>query len=80
MAYCTVLTVAGMHAVHAVRAVQTALGGLPGVLSAETERGTVRVEHDATVDGEALRAAVQAAGFEVTRLAEDRRRRLPTLD
>lgn len=80
MAYTTLLTIAGMHAVHAVRAVQTALGGVPGVLAVDAERGTVRVAHDATVEAAALRAAVETAGFTVTRVAEDRRRRLPTLD
>lgn len=60
------LTIPGMTAVHATRAVFTALGGVPGVAAADVSRGVATVEHDPSVTGEMLRAAVEAAGFEVT--------------
>ncbi|HJU91120.1 MAG TPA: heavy-metal-associated domain-containing protein [Gemmatimonadaceae bacterium] len=73
----TRLTISGMHAVHAVRAVQTALGGLPGVITADVRMGEAVVEHGDEVTPDALRDAVSVAGFDVTALtAEPRRLRL----
>lgn len=73
------LQIAGMHAVHAVRAVETALGGLPGVTAVESQRGEARVSHDGGLEDADLCAAVEAAGFTVTRVVAAPRR-LPTLE
>jgi copper chaperone CopZ len=80
MARRYVLRIAGMHAVHASRAVETALGGLPGVLAVEATLGEASVLHDGSVGPTALRGAVEAAGFTVTDVVEDRRQRLPLIE
>ena len=55
----------GLVAVHAVRAVWTALGAVPGVVSAEvTMQGAVR-EVEGELDRAALDAALDAAGVTV---------------
>ena len=74
----SILTIAGMVAVHAKRAVYTALSGVPGVRSAEVEIGRAVVEHDASVSGDDLIAAVALAGCEVTSVKIERR--LPLTD
>jgi copper chaperone CopZ len=73
----TVLTIAGMRSVHCTRAVYTALGGVPGVRTADVTMGRATVEHDAAATPEAMREAVALVGYEVT--AAERSRVLPTL-
>jgi copper chaperone CopZ len=59
------LLITGMVAVHARHAVYTALGGLPGVRSAEVELGRAVVTHDGTVTEPVMRDALAAVGFEL---------------
>jgi copper chaperone len=63
----TVITVKGMTCGHCVSAVQQEIGALPGVTEVEVEldTGTVRVTADPPPDAAALRAAVDAAGYEM---------------
>jgi copper chaperone len=63
----TVITVKGMTCGHCVSAVQQEIGALPGVTGVEVEldTGTVRVTADPAPDAAALRAAVDAAGYEI---------------
>ena len=56
----------GMTAVHARHAVFTALAAVPGLRTAEVERGRAVLEGDGPLDDAAVRAAVAAAGFDVT--------------
>ena len=72
------LTISGMLAVHARHAVFTALSGVEGILRAEVELGRAVVEHDGRAGEATLRAAVAAAGFEVSAVRE-LPRALPTL-
>lgn len=69
----TTLTIRHMHAIHAVRAVYTALSGLDGIARADVALGRAVVEHDERVTRAALEAAVEAAGFEVENVVEERR-------
>lgn len=70
----TTLRIRGMLAVHASRAVFTALSGVEGILSAEVELGRAVIEHDGRATPARLREAVEAAGFEVEEVLEERRR------
>ena len=70
----TTLRIGGMLAVHAKRAVFTALSGVEGIRSAEVELGRAVVEHDGRATSQLLREAVEAAGFEVEEIVEERRR------
>ena len=70
----TTLRIRGMLAVHAKRAVFTALSGVEGIRSAEVELGRAVVEHDGRATPPLLREAVEAAGFEVVEVVEERRR------
>ena len=70
----TRLTIRGMNAVHAVRAVYTSLTGVEGIVRAEVRLGWAEVEHDGRATEAALREAIEAAGFEVLRCEEERRR------
>ena len=72
------LTIKGMTSVHGARAIYTALAGVEGVLLADVGRGIATVEHDGTVTDEALRAAIDIAGFEVLDIRAERRT-LPVL-
>jgi hypothetical protein len=55
----------GLVAVHAVRAVWTALGAVPGLLSAEVTMQGAVLELDGELDRAALDAALDAAGVSV---------------
>lgn len=55
----------GLVAVHAVRAVWTALGAVPGVLSAEVTMQGAVLEVEGALDRTALDAALDAAGVSV---------------
>jgi copper chaperone len=63
----TVIAVKGMTCGHCVSAVQKEIGSLPGVTGVEVEldTGTVRIIADPPPDAAALRAAVDAAGYEI---------------
>lgn len=58
----------GLVAVHAVRAVWTALGAVPGVLSADVTMQGAVLEVDGPLDRAALDAALDAAGVSVREL------------
>jgi copper chaperone len=62
-----VIKVSGMSCEHCVRAVQAEIGGLPGVTDVDVNlaAGEVRVTGEPVPDDEALRAAVDAAGYEM---------------
>ena len=70
----TTLRIRGMLAVHAKRAVFTALSGVEGITAAEVELGRAVIEHDGRATSPLLRQAVEAAGFEVEEVVEERRR------
>lgn len=53
----------GMLAVHARHAVFTALGALPGVVSAEVELGRAVIECEVVPENTLLRATIADAGF-----------------
>ena len=72
------LDIAGMVAVHSVRAVYTALGGVPGVLTADVSMGHATIVHDGTAKREAVAEAVALVGCELTGWRE-RRGGLPTV-
>jgi copper chaperone CopZ len=72
------LDIAGMVAVHSVRAVYTALGGVPGVLTADVTMGHAAIVHDGTATREAVAEAVALVGCELTGWRE-RRGGLPTV-
>lgn len=60
--------VQGMTCDHCVRAVTSELQGLPGVQGVDVElaSGAVRVTSVAPLDPEAVRAAIDEAGYELT--------------
>ena len=66
------LTIEGMTSVHAARAIFTALAGVEGVALADVGRGIATVEHDGTVTDDALRQAVEIAGFGVSAIRSSR--------
>ena len=72
------LTIDGMTAVHAVRAVFTALSGVEGIIRADVAMGRATVEHDGRATAEAMRQAVEIAGYELIGI-EESRRKLPLL-
>lgn len=61
-------TVKGMTCGHCVGAVTTELTSLPGVTRVDVDlsSGQVRVASDAPLDDDAVRAAVEEAGYEVS--------------
>jgi copper chaperone CopZ len=60
-------TVVGMTCGHCVTAVTEEVSGLPGVtdVSVDLDSGGLTVTGDAPVDDDAVRAAVEEAGYEV---------------
>jgi copper chaperone CopZ len=60
------VTIEGMIAVHAKHAVFTALAAVDGITHADVELGRAVLEHDGRATEVAIRAAVAAAGFEVS--------------
>jgi copper chaperone len=62
-----VIRVSGMSCEHCSRAVRAELGGLPGVTDVEVDlaSGEVRIVAEPVPDDAALRAAVDAAGYEM---------------
>ena len=62
-----VLKIEGMSCQHCVMRVKKAISQLPGVTGSEVEIGNVKVTYDeAKVQEEALRKAVEEAGYKVT--------------
>jgi copper ion binding protein len=61
----TVLSVEGMSCQHCVKAVSDALGALSGVekVKVDLKKGEAKVKHDVSVNVQALKDAVAAAGF-----------------
>lgn len=55
----------GLLSVHAVRAVRTALGGVPGVLTAHVSLAGAELEADRPVTEEELATALEPAGVTV---------------
>jgi copper chaperone len=74
----TSLKISGMTCAHCTRAVFTALSGVPGIARADVRVGTAEVEHDGTVTLDALKQAVETAGYSVMD-ADENRRVLPQL-
>lgn len=74
----TRLRIDGMSCQHCVNAVFTALTPVPGITSADVSIGAAVVDHDGRATFEALRDAIEVAGYTVT-LANEERRRLPVL-
>jgi copper chaperone len=67
MSITATYTVTGMTCGHCVSAVTEEVGALPGVTEVEVDlaSGGVTVTSDRPVDDEAVRAAVEEAGYEV---------------
>jgi copper chaperone CopZ len=63
-----------LPSVHAVRAVYTALQGIESIVQAHVSRKGAVIEHDGDATPERLRQAVQAAGYDVVEVIEERRR------
>jgi copper chaperone CopZ len=63
----TVLKIEGMSCDHCVKHVKEALEGTPGVTSAKVnlKDGTAEVEHGGGARLEAMKAAVEEAGYEI---------------
>jgi copper ion binding protein len=61
-------SVTGMTCDHCVRAVTTEVGRVPGVssVSVDLEAGRVTLVSEEPIDRDAVRAAVEEAGFELT--------------
>lgn len=74
----TTLKISGMTCAHCTRAVFTALSGVAGIARADVKVGTAEVEHDGTVTLDALKQAVETAGYSVIQ-ADENRRVLPQL-
>ncbi|MES2525364.1 MAG: hypothetical protein V4617_21920 [Gemmatimonadota bacterium] len=70
----------GLVAVHAVRAVWTALGAVPGIVSAEVTMAGALLVVEGALDRDALDAALDAAGVRIVSLTVEQRRVLPLAD
>ena len=70
----THLTITGMLSVHSSRAILTALNTVAGISRADVSLGRATIEHDGRATADALRAAVELAGYEVSAIEEERRR------
>jgi copper ion binding protein len=60
-------TVTGMTCAHCAKAVTEEISRLPGVslVDVDVARGTAQVTSDAPLDGGAVRAAVEEAGYQL---------------
>ena len=70
----TTIHVDGMRSVHCVRAVFTALNAVDGIASAEVSMGRAVLEHDGRASAAEVTAAVEALGYSVREVSEQRRR------
>jgi len=52
----------------------TALNTVAGILRADVSIGRATIEHDGRATADALRAAVELAGYQVAAIEEERRR------
>ncbi|HEX5595729.1 MAG TPA: heavy-metal-associated domain-containing protein [Micromonosporaceae bacterium] len=61
-------TVSGMTCGHCVNAVNSEVGELPGVTDVQVDlgNGTVTVTSETPLDDDAVRAAIDEAGYELT--------------
>lgn len=77
------LELSGLLAVHAVRAVHTALGGVPGVHTAQVSMTGAELEmsgpYDAATLSRDVRIALEPIGIQLTSITERQDRRLPLL-
>jgi copper chaperone len=69
----TTATISGMSCVHCVRAVFTALAGVEGIKRADVSIGQAIIEHDGTATDDAIRKAVEVAGYTVEDFTDNRR-------
>lgn len=69
----TTLRISGMSCAHCTRAVFTALAGVPGITRADVKVGSAEIEHDGTVTLDALKQAIETAGYSVVDSTENRR-------
>ena len=73
----TTATIAAMRSEYAKQAVFTSLTPLEGILRVElasgVDAGTLVIEHDGRITADALRAAIEVAGYTVANIDEDRR-------
>jgi len=74
----TTVRISGMTCAHCTRAVFTALSGVPGIARADVKVGSAVIDHDGSVTLDALRQAIEAAGYTVAD-ADENRRALPQL-
>ena len=74
----TTLRLSGMTCAHCARAVFTALSGVPGIARADVKVGAAVIEHDGTVTLDALKEAIETAGYRIV-AADENRRALPQL-
>lgn len=70
----TTLRLADMLAVHAIQGVHTALTAVEGITAIDVRLGRATIEHDGRATPEALRAALEAAGYRVLEVREEPRR------
>ena len=63
-----------MPAVHAIHGVYTALTTVEGITALEVRLGTAIIEHDGRATEEALRKALDAAGYRVVEVRVEGRR------
>jgi copper chaperone len=69
----TTALISGMTCAHCVRAVFTSLAGVSGIQRADVSIGKAIIEHDASVTNDAIRQAVEVAGYAVDDFKTDRR-------
>ena len=69
----TTLRISGMSCAHCTRAVFTALSGVPGIARADVKVGSAEIEHDGPVTLDALKQAIETAGYSVVDSSENRR-------
>ena len=70
----TTLRIAPMPAVHAIRGVETALSSVEGITTLDVRLGSATIEHDGRATPEVLRDALEAAGYRLLSVKEERRR------
>ncbi len=70
----TTAIISGMSCAHCVRAVFTALSGVEGISRADVSIGKAIIEHDGTVTDDAIRNAIEVAGYIAQDFRTDRRR------
>jgi copper chaperone len=61
----TTVTVSGMNCGHCATSVREEIGDIPGVHAVEVDlaSGNVTIDSDSTVDGAAIRNAIEDAGY-----------------